>query len=175
MSLSAPQPLAGHHDTLHFHSGVDALDRWLRRDALQAQTRGAFWHAPARGASHTFVACEGSRVLGYFTWAIAAVAIDLAGGDLRRPMPDLVAVAELRRLAVDRTLQGRGIGRALVRDACLRITAAAEAVGIRAVIAHALSPRARDFFLRVGFEPSPLDPMTLMAALGGWMLRSSAS
>ena len=81
-------------------------------------------------------------------------------------LPELVAVAELRRLAVDRTLQGRGIGRALVRDACLRMTAAADAVSIRAVIAHALSPRARDFYLRVGFEPSPLDPMTLMATLG---------
>ena len=91
-------------------------------------------------------------------------------------MPDLVAVAELRRLAVDRSLLGRGVGRALVRDACLRVTAAADAVGIRAVFAHALSPRARDFYLRVGFEPSTLDSMTLMAsptsAFDAWSRRA---
>ncbi|HFV9774058.1 TPA: hypothetical protein ACIAO1_004461, partial [Salmonella enterica subsp. enterica serovar Orientalis] len=33
-------------------------------------------------------------------------------------------------------------------------------------LVHALSDEAREFYLRVGFEPSPMDPMMLMVTLG---------
>ncbi len=52
-----------------------------------------------------------------------------------------------------------------MRDACLRVMAAAEAIGIRGMLVHALSESARTFYEHLGFEPSPLDPMTLMATL----------
>jgi hypothetical protein len=42
----------------------------------------------------------------------------------------------------------------------------AETIGIRGMLVHALSDEARDFYLRVGFEPSPMDPMMLMVTLG---------
>jgi GNAT superfamily N-acetyltransferase len=74
-------------------------------------------------------------------------------------------VVVLARLAVDRSLQGRGIGRALMRDAGLRVLQAADTIGIRGLIAHALSENAKGFYLQLGFEPSPLDPMTLMITL----------
>jgi predicted N-acetyltransferase YhbS len=64
----------------------------------------------------------------------------------------------------DHSLQASGICRAVVRDACLRVIAAA-AIGIRGMIVHALSESAQAFYERVGFEPSPLDPMALMATL----------
>nr|WP_276570168.1 GNAT family N-acetyltransferase [Thiocystis violacea] len=87
----------------------------------------------------------------------------MATGRLRRNMPDPIPVVVLGRLAVDQSLQGSGVGRALVRDACLRVMAAADAIGIRGLIVHALSPSTQAFYERVGFDPSPLDPMTLMA------------
>jgi hypothetical protein len=38
-------------------------------------------------------------------------------------------------------------------------------IGIRGILVHALSPEAKSFYLAVGFEVSPFEPMTLMATL----------
>lgn len=80
-------------------------------------------------------------------------------------MPDPVPVVLLGRLAVDRAYQGQGIGRALFRDAALRVSHAAETIGIRGIVVHAISEEARKFYLALGFDPSPLDPMTLLVTL----------
>jgi len=156
VNLSAPEPLGAHHDTAAFACGVESLDHWLKQRALKNQVTGA---------SRTFVVCDGERVVAYYALASSAVAIEEATGNLRRNMPDPIPVVILGRLAVDHSLQGSGMGRALVRDACLRVIAAADAIGIRGVIVHALSASARAFYERVGFDPSPLDPLTLMATL----------
>ncbi|MDR2213378.1 MAG: GNAT family N-acetyltransferase, partial [Pseudomonadales bacterium] len=83
----------------------------------------------------------------------------------RRNMPDPIPVVVLGRLAVDRSYQSQGIGRALVQDASQRVIQAAGILGIRGLIVHALSNEAKAFYERIGFEPSPLDPMTLMITL----------
>jgi predicted N-acetyltransferase YhbS len=80
-------------------------------------------------------------------------------------MPNPIPVAVLARLAVDQDWQGRGIGRALFRDAAQRVSHAADAIGIRGIVVHAVSEAAKDFYLALGFEPSPLEPMTLMVTL----------
>lgn len=80
-------------------------------------------------------------------------------------MPDPVPVAVLGRLAIDRALQKQGLGRALIRDAALRVMQAAEVIGIRGVLVHAISPETAAFYLALGFEPSPFEPLTLMATL----------
>jgi predicted N-acetyltransferase YhbS len=156
VSLSAPEPLTAHHDTATFACGVESLDIWLKQRAMKNQTTGA---------SRTFVVCDGKRVVAYYALASSAVAVEAATGSLRRNMPDPIPVVILGRLAVDHSLQGGGMGRALVCDACLRVIAAADAIGIRGMIIHALSESAQTFYERVGFDPSPLDPMTLMATI----------
>ena len=77
-------------------------------------------------------------------------------------MPDPVPVVVLGRLAVTNSHQGRGLGRALFQDAALRVIHAADAIGIRGMVVHALSQEARTFYLSLGMDESPLDPMTLM-------------
>lgn len=67
----------------------------------------------------------------------------------------------LARLAVDRTEQGRGIGKALIQDALLRTAAAADIVGVRAVLVHAKDDEARAWYQALEFEPSPTDPCHL--------------
>ena len=81
-------------------------------------------------------------------------------------MPAPIRVVLLARLAVDLSWQGKGVGRALVRDAALRVLNAAETIGIRGLLVHAISDEARAFYLALGFEVSPLDAMTLMVTLG---------
>ncbi|MBB6064826.1 GNAT family N-acetyltransferase [Pseudoxanthomonas broegbernensis] len=145
------------HELDAFDSGVESLDRWLHRHALKNQVSGA---------SRTFVACDARRVLAYYALASSAVAVDAATGRFRRNMPDPIPVVVLGRLAVDKSLQGQSIGRALVRDAGLRVLQAAETIGIRGMLVHALSEDAAAFYRQVGFEPSPLDSMVLLATLG---------
>lgn len=100
--------------------------------------------------------------MGYYALAVAAITHAQAPGRIRRNMPDPVPVMVLGRLAVDQTLQGKEIGRALLRDAVLRTMQAAEIAGIRAFLLHAISKRAKQWYLKAGFLESPLDPMTLL-------------
>lgn len=156
MTLSAPTPLADHHQLAEFNSGVLELDDWLRRRARSNQTSGA---------SRTFVVCEESRVIAYYALASGAVKQPEAPGRFRRNMPDPIPVAVLGRLAIDQSYQGRGLGRALVRDAGLRLLNAAEVLGIRGMLVHAISDDARAFYEAVGFLSSPSDPTMLMVGL----------
>lgn len=156
MRLSVPEPLGAHHDAEAFGSGVESLDAWLKRRALKNQLTGA---------SRTFVVCEGRRVMAYYALASSAIAVQEASGRFRRNMPDPIPVVVLGRLAVDRSIQGKGVGRALVRDAGHRVIQAADAIGIRGLVVHALSADARAFYIKVGFDPSPLDSSTLMITL----------
>jgi GNAT superfamily N-acetyltransferase len=154
--LSAPALLAGGHEVEDFHSGQVSLDEWLRRRARANQTSGA---------SRTYVVCEGNRVVAYYALASGAISIESASGRFRRNMPDPIPVAVLARLAVDRNWQGQGIGRALFRDAARRVEQAADAIGIRGIVIHAISEDVRNFYLALGFDPSPGDPMTLLVTL----------
>lgn len=156
MTLSAPVPLADHHELAEFNSGVAELDDWLVKRARSNQ---------ASGASRTFVLCESNRVVGYYALASGAVTQAEAPGKIRRNMPDPIPFAVLGRLAIDTAHQGNGVGRAMVRDAGFRLLQAAEVLGIRGLLVHAISEEAKAFYLALGFTPSPLDPMMLMVTL----------
>lgn len=152
-ALQAPVPLADHHDVEAFASGAPTLDAWIRRKARANQ---------ASGASRTYVLCRGQRVVGFYALAAGSVSHDLSPRKLRQNMPDPVPVIVLGRLAVDTSEQGNGLGRALLRDAVLRVAAAAREVGVAAILVHALNDRAKAFYMAAGFEPSPVDPMVLI-------------
>ena len=84
-------------------------------------------------------------------------------------MPDPVPVAVLGRLAIAKAYQGKGVGRALFRDAALRVLGAAASIGIRRLLVHGISDDGRAFYLSLGLAESPLDPMTLMATVADLM------
>ena len=67
----------------------------------------------------------------------------------------------LARLAVGRTGQGHGLGKALVKDALLRTAAVADIAGIRALLVHARDDEARAWYEALEFKPSPTDPCHL--------------
>ena len=156
LPLSPPEPLADDHQTDGFASGETVLDDWLRRRALANQ---------ASGASRTYVVCEGQRVVGYYALASGAIAQASVPGKFRRNMPDPIPVAVLARLAVDRSRQGRGLGRAMFRDAARRVAHAADTIGIRGIVVHAISGEARRFYIALGFDPCPAEAMTLVVTL----------
>ena len=156
MTITAPVPLANDHVIEGFNCGVAPLDEWLKQRARPNS---------ASGASHTYVACDGDRVVAYYALAAGAVAPAASPGRFRRNMPDPIPVVVLGRLAIDRAYQGQGIGGALFRDAGLRVLQAADIIGIRGLLVDAISAEAKTFYLALGMSPSPLDPMTLMVTL----------
>lgn len=80
-------------------------------------------------------------------------------------MPDPIPVAVLARLAVDCRYQGRGLGRALFQDAARRVINAADAIGIRGIVVHAISEGAIKFYVALGFDRCPAEAMTLVVTL----------
>ncbi len=154
--LHPPEPLSAGHALAGFDCGVTSLNQWLVRRASPNQTSGA---------SRTFVVHDDRRVVAYYALASSAIAVVSAPGRFRRNMPDPIPVVVLGRLAVATTHHRRGLGRALFHDAGLRVIQAADAIGIRGMIVHALSEQARDFYLGLGLDASPLDPMILMSTV----------
>ena len=146
------------HDVEAFDCGKPPLDAFLRRHALVNLKAGG---------AQTYVVCRaGRRVVGYYSLAYGAVehadaAARMAKGMARHPIPVML----LARLAVDRREQGRGLGRALLKDALLRTARAADIAGMRALLVHAKDEEARAWYETFDFERSPTDPFHLFLLL----------
>jgi GNAT superfamily N-acetyltransferase len=103
-------------------------------------------------------------VVGYYALAAGAVEpeqapLRLLHGAGRYPVPVVI----LTRLGVDKTAQGRGLGRSLLVEALQRVVQAAEVIGVRALLIHCESEAAKAFYLRVAeFEESPTNPLHLI-------------
>lgn len=150
-----PEPLGATHDIEAFDCGIESLNAWLKKHALQAATAGS---------ARTFVIVDNDqhRVVGYHAIAAASIAHAEATPRARKCMPrHPIPAAFLARLAVDATVHGLGVGAWLLRDAMLRTLNAADEMGIRMLLVHAIDENARSFYLRHGFEPSPTDALNL--------------
>ena len=156
MGISAPCPIAGTHDVTSFDCGDATLNDWLQRRAIKNESSGA---------SRTFVVCEDNTVIVYYSLAVGAIAREETSGKVRRNMPDPIPVMVLGRLAVDASWQGTHIGIGMLKDAIQRTLIVAEQAGIRALLVHALSDKARSFYQHWGFHESPTNDMTLMIRL----------
>ncbi len=154
-----PEPLGVQHDVEEFDCGTESLNLWLKKHALQAATAGS---------ARTFVVHDDQqhRIVGYHALAAASITHVEATPRARKGMPrHPIPAALLARLAVDTTVQGRGVGAWLLRDAMLRAVSAADEVGVRVLLVHAINDNARAFYTRYGFEPSPTDELSLQMLL----------
>jgi predicted N-acetyltransferase YhbS len=137
------EPLAG-HDRANFASGSDVLDRYFREQVTQ-DTR--------RRVANCFVAVDaGSEVAGYYT--ICATALSPGALPLARakklPRYESVPAVLLGRLAVAKGHRGRGLGAALVFDACQRATHSE--IAAYGVLVDAKDENAARFYEHLGFE-----------------------
>ena len=146
----------GHdHDLRRFECGNEALNIWLKRFA---------WTNVQNDSARVYVAHRRDQmVVGYHALTAGSVSRGEAPERVGRGLAaHPIGVVVLGRLAVDHTEQGKGVGKALLQDALLRAEQAAETVGVRAVLVHAIDAAVRSFYLRFGFVPSPVDEMRLM-------------
>ena len=150
-----PQPLGNEHRINGFECGVGSLDIWLVKHARAAAGAGS-------ARTYVVVDTKEDRVVGYHALSLASIAHTDATergrkGMSQHPIPAML----LARLAVDKMVQGRGVGAFLLRDAMSRALSVAEQAGMRLLLVHALNDEARAFYEHFGFEPSPSDPMNL--------------
>ncbi len=151
-----PEPLSPGDVLEGFDCGRVSLNVWLTRHARQALASGS-------ARTYVVVDSEQGRVVAYHALTAAAIAAQDATARAIKGMPRYpVPAVLLARLAVDRSVQGRGIGTWLLRDALSRTLSAADAIGIRVLLVHALDDDARRFYLEHGFERSPTDSLQLM-------------
>lgn len=148
-----PLLLDRHHNVSDFDCGAEPLNNYLKSFALTNNQNGS---------ARTYVTAKSSKVVGYYTLTpgsvVKATTPQRVGKGLAaHPVPVII----IARLAVDKNEQGHGIGKALVRDALLRIIQAAEIIGGRAVLVHAKDAGARRFHEQLGFEPSVVDSLHL--------------
>jgi predicted N-acetyltransferase YhbS len=157
-TLSQVEKLNSRHSVRTFKSGKHSLDLFLRRHALKNQEADS---------SQTYVVHRNGSVVGYYSLTVGSVdRQDCPPGITAEMPPDYpIPVILLARLAVDRTEQGRRLGSALLKDAFYRITSAAEIVGARAVLVHAIDMQAKAFYEHFNFEEFPAGTLHLMLTL----------
>jgi GNAT superfamily N-acetyltransferase len=135
--------LAPEHQTADFDCGNEALDRWLREQALRAEEAAiaatTVWTPPAE-----------DRVVGYFSVAPT----QLRRSELPRGSTGGYSTVPgylLGRLALHRELQGQGLGTQLLLDALEVIVAAAEHGAGRIIVVDAIDEHAAAFYELHGF------------------------
>ena len=153
--LSKVEAISESHDVNRFDCGAhESLNVWLKRFALTNQKSES---------ARTYVVHRNASVVGYYSISAGSVAFAetparIAKGLARHPIPVIL----LARLAVDKDEKGTGLGKALLKDALARIAQAADIVGARAVLVHAIDEQARKFYEHFDFEPSPIHELQLM-------------
>ncbi len=155
LPLSRVEPISESHDLSRFDCGAhESLNDWLKRFALTNQKNES---------TRTYVVHRSGVVVGYYSISAGSVSVGeaparIAQGLARHPIPVIL----LARLAVDKAEKGTGLGKALLKDALARIARAADIVGARAVLVHAIDEQARKFYEHFDFEPSPIHELQLM-------------
>ena len=146
--------LSAGHQPEGFSSGNDLLDTWLRRSA---------GHAEAANTGRTFVWVEppSPAVLAYFTLAAHLVRRAEVPRAVGHGSPDAIPAVLLARLALDRSLQGKGLGGQLLLDALERAVEASRRAAARLVVVDAIDEPAAVFYRRYGFRSCP-DPRRLV-------------
>lgn len=151
------EKLARHHVLDEFDCGEEALNRFLLRFAFANQQANA---------SQTYLGLAGNEVAGFHTLVVGEVVQDavperVSKGLARHPVPIML----LARMGVSTRFQGQGVGKGLLKDAIMRTLAAADIAGIRAFAVHAKNDKARAFYERFNFIPSPTDPLHLFVLI----------
>lgn len=147
-----------HHDRKRFNCGQTDLNTFLERFARQAHDSGA---------SKTFVAVDagdGRSVLGYYTLTPAQIDFSHTP-ELARPAASgghPIGGIRLGRLAVDQSMQGKGLGGELLVAAARRSILASAQVGGSLLLIDAKDQKAADWYKSYGALEIPGMPLALV-------------
>lgn len=140
-----------------FTCGVDELNEYLKRYARSNHKKGI---------GKTFVLISEKKVKGYYTISMGDIEFHHVPEKWRSGLPKYpIPVGRLGRLAIDSSIQGKGLGGQLLIDALQRIVEAAREVAAYAVVVDAKNNQAKIFYEHYGFIPYQDEPMSLFLPL----------
>jgi GNAT superfamily N-acetyltransferase len=141
------------HNIDSFTCGSKPLDIWLKTQANQSAKKGH---------SHSYVIADDANiVIGYYAIVVRKFfPQESLPESFDKKFPNGTTGALLARLAVDSTMQGKGIGAALLYDALQRIKNSAAETGALLLFVDAKEGK-EDFYLKYGFTPLSSDPSTM--------------
>lgn len=154
------EPIAREHNRAEFDCGDDALNEFLRRYARQTHEQGG---------AKTFLAVrddDSTAILGFYCLSPASVEFSRAAAVVtRRLARHDVPVFRLGRLAVDKSLQGNGLGGQLLLSAGRRCLRASQEVGGVALLIDAKNEKVARWYASYGALPLLDAPLSLLLPL----------
>jgi GNAT superfamily N-acetyltransferase len=154
------EPIDKKHDRDTFDCGEEALNEFLRRYARKSHELGG---------AKTFLAIDDAddkTILGFYSLSPASVNYARTPDIIRRGLArHNVPGFRLARLAVDRRLQGRGLGGQLLLAAGRRCLLAAAEVGGVVLLIDAKTERVAGWYASYGAIPLMDAPLTLLLPL----------
>ena len=163
------EPLNPTHGRTGFQCGVEALDRYLKKQAKQDIKRRI---------SRVFVATKPDNpktVIGYYTLSTLSIELNQLPEKLVRKLPKHpVSAALIGRLAVSNPAQGQGVGKMLLADAIKRTLVVSDQIAIYAMVVDAINDNAKKFYEQFGFsrlsDDSPRLFLPLTSTVRPWSL-----
>lgn len=140
------EALADSHPLDSFDCGNDNLNAWLRNHAR---------HATRQGTRTYVVIDDNDRVVGYFSLAPHLIERDETPRTIGRGAPRQIPAILLAKLALDRAVQGCGLGRELLVVALTAIVDAARLAGGKVVVVDAIDEAAAAFYEHHDFVAIP--------------------
>jgi len=142
------EPL-GAHDRAAFLCGIEALDRYIQKQASQdVKKKAAVVYVATR---------DGKTILGYYTLSQYSIQLDQIPIEISRGFPKYPTLPAtlLGRLARHSSTKGHGLGELLLLDAVYRALKMSEHVASAAIITDAKDQKAVDFYKKYGFVELP--------------------
>lgn len=156
-ACSHPVLLQRSHCVDNFDCGNEALNSYLKKHAFNNNQNSS---------SRTYAAIKDKLVVGYFTLSLGSVSKQEAPERVGKGLGNYpIPIFLIARLAVDKTMHGKGIGKGLLQHALLKIVFVANKVGGRAVVVHAKDEKAKSFYEHFYFMPFPANPQHLYILL----------
>jgi GNAT superfamily N-acetyltransferase len=154
------EPISRQHNREPFDCGHAALNDFLRRYARQTHERGG---------AKTFLAVRNDDprlVLGFYSLSPASIEFSRAPAGATRGLAQHdIPVFRLGRLAVDKPLQGKGLGGQLLLCAGRRSLHAAQEVGGVALLIDAKNEGVAGWYASYGALPLLDAPLSLLLPL----------
>jgi GNAT superfamily N-acetyltransferase len=154
------EPITNKHDRASFDCGEPSLNGFLRQHARQSHDKGA---------AKTFLAIsnlDGKTILGFYSLSPASLEYARTPEIIRKGLARHdVPVFRLGRLAVNRTVQGHGLGGQLILAAGRRCLLAAREVGGVALLIDAKNDRAAKWYASYGAVPLADASLSLLLPL----------
>jgi ribosomal protein S18 acetylase RimI-like enzyme len=147
-------PFDKKYDLSGFDCGVPILNKYLKTQASQ-DIRNYY------NIAFVALADSADRIVGFYTLSNAGISLNQIPRDAQKKLPKYTDIPAIRlgRLAVDRSVQGTGVGKALLADAVLQsLKSTAWAV----MVVDAKDAQASAFYQKHGFITVDDDELTLI-------------